>query len=209
MIRKWRSWTATLLLLVLFVVFAGLEVGLVLAIQPFYAQGTEWPVLTIGVIAFIMLIAGFVPIPFELLKRRGRVIGFDFLFLGIDWCGAFFSLMALVAQYEFDVMFGTMYALCCTIEMSVVASQLIWLFRTRNIRKRAKEAGKTFDDFPEAIEWQQSGGIDIENLILDLFKNVSPATTLEKTSGPTFNSAVTITPSDVSDQQNIGTDTIV
>jgi hypothetical protein len=166
--------------------------------------------LTIGVIAFIMLIAGFVPIPFELLKRRGRVIGFDFLFLGIDWCGAFFSLMALVAQYEFDIMFGTMYALCCTIEMSVVASQLIWLFRTRGIRKRAKESGKTFDDFPEAVEWQQSGEIDIENMFLTLFKkNKSPATTPEKTSGNTFNSTVIITPSVVSDKQDVGTDNIV
>jgi hypothetical protein len=189
-------------------------------IRPFYAQGIDWPVMTIGVIAFIMLIAGFVPIPFELLKRRGRVVGFDFLFLGIDWCGAFFSLMALVAQYEFDIMFGTMYALCCTIEMSVVSSQLIWLFRTRNIRKRAKEAGSTFDDFPEAVEWQQSGGIDVEKMFLALFKkNASPATTLEKTSGDTLNSTTTITdtldstvaiaPSVVSDNQDVGTDNIV
>jgi hypothetical protein len=189
-------------------------------IRPFYAQGIDWPVMTIGVIAFIMLIAGFVPIPFELLKRRGRVIGFDFLFLGIDWCGAFFSLMALVAQYEFDIMFGIMYALCCTIEMSVVSSQLIWLFRTRHIRKRANEAGKTFDDFPEAIEWQQSGGIDVEKKFLALFKkNISPATTLDKTSGDTLNSTttiahtlnstVTIAPSVVSDKQNLGTDNIV
>jgi hypothetical protein len=51
------------------------------------------------------------PIPFELLKRRGRVVGIDFIFLAIDWNGAFFSLMALVAQNEFDVLFGTMYAL--------------------------------------------------------------------------------------------------
>jgi hypothetical protein len=99
------------LLFGLFALFAGLEAGLIFAIRPIYAQGTDWPVLTIGVIAFIMLIAGFAPIPFELLKRRGRVIGFDFVFLGIDWCGAFFSLMALVTQYEFDIMFGTMYAL--------------------------------------------------------------------------------------------------
>jgi hypothetical protein len=68
-------------------------------------------VLTVGVVAFVALISGYLPIPLELLKRRGRVKGIDFVFLGIDWCGAFFSLLALVAQNEFDVLFGTMYAL--------------------------------------------------------------------------------------------------
>jgi hypothetical protein len=71
----------------------------------------DWPVLLIGIVAFISLISGYLPIPLELLKRRGRVVGIDFIFLTIDWCGAFFSLLALVAQNEFDVVFGTMYAL--------------------------------------------------------------------------------------------------
>jgi hypothetical protein len=95
--RKWRTWTASLLLFGLLVVCAGVETGLVFAIRPAYA--------------FITLISGYLPIPFELLKRRGRVVGIDFIFLAIDWCGAFFSLISLVAQHEFDVLFGTMYAL--------------------------------------------------------------------------------------------------
>ena len=33
----------------------------------------------------------------------------------------------------------------------------IWLLRTRGIRRRAKEAHLSFDEFPEAIEWQESG----------------------------------------------------
>lgn len=65
----------------------------------------------VGLMNLLTLISGFMPIPFELLKRRGRVVGIDFIFLAIDWNGAFFSLMALVAQNEFDVLFGTMYAL--------------------------------------------------------------------------------------------------
>jgi hypothetical protein len=92
-------------------VFAAVEAGLIFAIRPAYSRGVEWPVLTIGIIAFIALLSGYLPIPFELLKRRGRVVGIDFVFLGIDWCGAFFSLMAIVAQNEFDVLFGSMYAI--------------------------------------------------------------------------------------------------
>lgn len=109
--RKWRAWTASLLLLALLAIFAGIEAGLVFAIRPPYSRGLEWPVLLVGIIAFLTLISGYMPIPFELLKRRGRVVGIDFVFLAIDWNGAFFSLMALVAQHEFDVLFGTMYAL--------------------------------------------------------------------------------------------------
>ena len=33
----------------------------------------------------------------------------------------------------------------------------IWLLRTRRIRKRASEAQMSFDDFPEAVEWQSNG----------------------------------------------------
>ena len=45
----------------------------------------------------------------------------------------------------------------CAIEYSVFISHGIWLLRTRAIRRRAKEAQLSFDDFPEAIEWQESG----------------------------------------------------
>jgi hypothetical protein len=145
----------------LLAVFAGLQAGLVFAILPAYSRGTSWPVLFIGVIAFIVLIAGYCPIPFELLKRRGRVVGIDFIFLAIDWNGAFFSLMSLVAQNDFDVLFGTLYALCCMIEMSMVTSHLVWLFRTRGIRRRTKSRGETFDESEEGRKWQAEG-IDLE-----------------------------------------------
>lgn len=92
-------------------VCAGVETGLTLAIRPAYSRGLDWPVLLVGIIAFITLISGYLPIPLELVKRRGRVVGIDFVFLTIDWCGAFFSLISLVAQNEFDILFGIMYAL--------------------------------------------------------------------------------------------------
>ena len=42
-----------------------------------------------------------------------------------------------------------------TIEASIFLSQAIWLFRTRQIRRRAKEAGLEWDEFPEAQAWQE------------------------------------------------------
>jgi hypothetical protein len=93
--------------------------------------------------------------------------------------------------------------------MSVVASHLIWLLRTRGIRKRAKEAGKTFDDFPEAIEWQ-ANGIDLEKMFLALFKKEAlPDTTPKTTPGNTNTSTVAVAPSAIAEKQKGSTDSIV
>ncbi|KAK3047187.1 hypothetical protein LTR09_011389 [Extremus antarcticus] len=113
--------------------------------------------MTFGIIACVTLLSGYAPIPFELVKRRGRVVGIDFWFLLVDSCGAFFSLMSLVAQNTFDIEFGTLYAVCCAVEYGVFISHGVWLLRTRGLRRRAKEAGESFDDFPESKAWQDGG----------------------------------------------------
>ena len=41
------------------------------------------------------------------------------------------------------------------IELGIFLSQAVWLFRTRKIRRRAKEAGLDWDEFPEAQAWQE------------------------------------------------------
>lgn len=76
--------------------YGGLQVLFVLVIRkPYYQDGVSWPVQTMGILAFITLISGYLPIPFELIKRRGRVVGISLVFLTVDWFGAFFSLMSL------------------------------------------------------------------------------------------------------------------
>ncbi|TPX13949.1 uncharacterized protein E0L32_005649 [Thyridium curvatum] len=77
------------------------------------------------------------------------------VFLGMDWSGAFVSLMALVAQDTFDVLGGVMYIVCCMLEIGIFTSHLIWRFRTRRIRKEAASRGKTFDDI--AAEYEARG----------------------------------------------------
>jgi len=74
---------------------AALEAGLVFAIRGPYARGVDWPLTLMGVLATVMLLAGYVPVPFEVIPRRGRVAGFNFVFLAMDSAGAFFSLMSL------------------------------------------------------------------------------------------------------------------
>ena len=53
------------------------------------------PILVIGIVAAVLLAIGLLPPYQEIWRRHGRVIGFNWIFLSMDWGGAFFSLMAL------------------------------------------------------------------------------------------------------------------
>lgn len=80
-------------------VVAALQVVFVFAIRGPYQKGMSWPVELFGALAFVTLISGYLPIPFELIKRRGRVQGISLVFLTVDCLGAFFSLMSLGRLY--------------------------------------------------------------------------------------------------------------
>ncbi|KAI1610256.1 PQ loop repeat-domain-containing protein [Exophiala viscosa] len=153
---KWKARHVIMICTAILVVDAGLQGLLVWLLRKgYHKKHLEWPMTLVGSLAFVLLISGYIPIPFELVKRRGRVVGIDLWFLTIDWLGAFFSLMSLVVQNTFDPLFGTLYAAC--IEMSMFISHGIWLLRTRRLRKKCKEAGLEFDLHPEAVQWQSSG----------------------------------------------------
>ncbi|KAF2807311.1 uncharacterized protein BDZ99DRAFT_573168 [Mytilinidion resinicola] len=143
----WRVWTTTLTVGVLAIIFGGLEALFICVLRGPYARGVAWPLTLMAIIASIILALGLIPPYFELAKRKGRVIGIDFIFLTVDWSGAFFSLMALVAQNTFDYLGGTLYIICLLLELGIFVSQLSWLYRTRRIRRLAKKAGKTYDEY--------------------------------------------------------------
>ena len=54
-----------------------------------------------------------------------------------------------------EFLFQALILCSATIELGIFLSQAIWLFRTRKIRRRAKEAGLDWDEFPEAQAWQE------------------------------------------------------
>ncbi|KAF1922787.1 uncharacterized protein M421DRAFT_10247 [Didymella exigua CBS 183.55] len=145
--NKWKAWTATVATILLATSFGVMEVILIFALQGPYDRGVKWPMMLMAISATLIQIAGLIPPYFELAKRNGRVIGIDFWFLLIDYAGALFSLMALVAQQWFDSLGGSLYIACMLLETGIVASQVIWLWRVRHIRKEAKKAGKTYDEY--------------------------------------------------------------
>ncbi|ROV93259.1 hypothetical protein VPNG_09570 [Cytospora leucostoma] len=157
--RPWRPWAAALLGVGAAAVFAGVEAALVLTIRPVYDRGDDTPVLVVGIVASVLLAAGLLPPYGEIWKRRGRVIGINWVFLTMDWNGAFFSLMAVAQKICRS---ASVYATAdgynppsIALEAGIFTSHIIWLLRTREIRKQAKAQGKTFDDI--AAEHEERG----------------------------------------------------
>ncbi|KAI1827109.1 PQ loop repeat-domain-containing protein [Xylaria intraflava] len=144
--HKWPLWRVFTAIIGTGAIFAGIEAALILTIRPIYAKGNETPVVVIGVASAILLAAGLIPPYGEAWKRRGRIKGINFFFLTLDSLGAFFSLLSLVVQQTFDILGGVMYIVVILLEIGIFITHLIWLFRTREIRKQAKLDGKTFDD---------------------------------------------------------------
>lgn len=104
---------------------AAVMVGLILWLRPLYRRGIEWPMLVIGIIASVLLALGLVPPYFELSKRRGRVVGINFVFLSMDSLGALFSLLSIVVG-ELDIMSMVLYAIVLAMELGIFTSSFIW-----------------------------------------------------------------------------------
>lgn len=165
--QRWRAWTSTLATVVMAISFTVIEAILIVTLRGPYKRGVEWPIMMLAVIASVMLGVGLIPPYFELAKRNGRVIGIDFIFLSVDFAGAFFSLMALAAQHTFDALGGGIYIVTLLLETGIFASQAIWLWRVRHIRREAKKCGKTYDEFvagnpDKNIERRGSDATDVE-----------------------------------------------
>ncbi|MCJ1298464.1 hypothetical protein MMC08_001254 [Hypocenomyce scalaris] len=154
--HQWKPWKASLLAASIGGAYGGVEALLILTLRGPYDRGVSWPIILIGIIAAILLAAGLLPPYFEIWKRRGRVVGINFVFLTVDWLGALFSLLALLTQNTFDALGGVLYIICLALELGIFVSQGIWLVRTRKLRKQAKLAGMEFDDLPEARQYQAS-----------------------------------------------------
>ncbi|KAH8655188.1 PQ loop repeat-domain-containing protein [Xylariales sp. PMI_506] len=150
--RKWPAWKAMLAGVGLGFLFGCMEASLIVGLAGLYQKGYELPVSIVGIAASVLLAAGLLPPYGQIWTRRGRVVGINWVFLAMDWSGAFFSLMALAAQNTFDVLGGVMYITCCVLEIGIFSSQLIWLLRTRRIRAEAARRGQTFDDVAAEME---------------------------------------------------------
>ncbi|CAH2354763.1 uncharacterized membrane protein [[Candida] railenensis] len=121
------------------IIGAALEAGFIVWLRPVYRHGTHWPMLIFGIIASILLAVGLVPPYFELAKRKGRVIGINFVFLSMDSMGALLSMLSICVG-TFDIMSMVLYAIVLAMEVGIFLSHIIWYFRFgRHEKKLEKE----------------------------------------------------------------------
>lgn len=111
-------------------VWVGCEVGFVIWLKPLYADGNTSPDLAFGIIATIILSLGLLPPYYELAKRKGRVVGINFIFLTMDSAGAVFSMASMLIG-EFDGMGMALYVVILALEIGLFISQGIWWLRFR------------------------------------------------------------------------------
>lgn len=162
--NKWRAWTSTVATIALAASFAIMELILILTLRGPYSRGVEWPMMLMAISASVIQVVGLIPPYFELAKRNGRVIGINFWFLTIDYAGAFFSLMAVVAQEWFDALGASLFIACMVLETGIFISQAIWLYRVRDVRREAKKAGMSYDEYMAKIPRSESQNsvVDVE-----------------------------------------------
>lgn len=110
------------------IIAAGVEAGFILWLRPIYRDGKEWPLLIIGIIATILIALGLIPPYFELAKRRGRVIGINFVFIAMDSLGALLSLLSIVVG-TMDILSIVLYAVVIALELGIFLSHIIWYIR--------------------------------------------------------------------------------
>lgn len=135
----------------------GFEIGFTLWLRPVYSHGTKWPALLIGIFAAILLAAGLVPPYFELWKRRGRVVGINFLFLFVDSMGAWFNIASVIVG-NMDVMGIVLYSVVAAMEIGIFASHFIWCCRFKWFGNSLDEEDlNSISDLDSA-----SGDVDLE-----------------------------------------------
>ncbi|CCH46231.1 putative membrane protein [Wickerhamomyces ciferrii] len=129
------NWKKIAMMIIPFILFAiGAQVGFILWLRPLYDRGIKWPTLIFGILASVSLALGLLPPYFELAKRRGRVVGINFWFIGIDCLGAFLSMLSVVVG-NMDILGIVLYCICCALEIGIFLSHFIWCLRFKWLNK--------------------------------------------------------------------------
>lgn len=135
----------------------GLEVGFIIWLKPLYQKGTKWPDLIFGISASILLAVGLLPPYFELFKRKGRVVGINFLFLFVDSLGAWLSIVSVIVG-TMDVMGIILYCIVAGMELGIFASHFIWCCRFKWLGKN-----KETDNEPSSVDYHEKESGEIPN----------------------------------------------
>ncbi|KAI1979997.1 hypothetical protein LOZ51_000924 [Ophidiomyces ophidiicola] len=148
--HKYTTTRAIILAVVIAMLLGGSEALFILTLRIPYKKGVTWPALLFGIMATILLVLGLVTPYKEIWKRRGRVVGINWVFLTMDALGALFSLLALVAEGSIDILGCVLYCVVLFLEIGIFGSHIVWRLLHRGLLKEAKAANLTVDEVLEA-----------------------------------------------------------
>jgi len=86
--------------------------------------------------------------------------------------------MAVVAQQWFDALGASLYIACMLLETGIFASQAIWLWRVRHVRREAKKAGKTYDEYVAENQGKKLPRCGSEETFVDVETGCEKKTTI-------------------------------
>jgi hypothetical protein len=91
--------------------------------------------------------------------------------------------MAVVAQQWFDALGASLYIACMALETGIFLSQAIWLWRVRHVRREAKKAGKTYDEYVKENQGKKLQRCGSEETFVDVEAGCEKKTTSTSTIG--------------------------
>lgn len=133
------------------VISIAMEIGFILWLRPVYRHGTHWPMLIFGIIASILIAVGLFPPYFELAKRKGRVVGINFVFIFLDSMGALLSMLSILVG-TFDAMSMVLYVIVLVLEIGIFMSHIIWWLRL------GRRAGEPLDLLGKDLHEEERDG---------------------------------------------------
>ncbi|CCH59145.1 hypothetical protein TBLA_0B03030 [Henningerozyma blattae CBS 6284] len=167
---KLPKWKIALIIACLVIFTVSTEISCVLALRPLYDKGIKWPDLIFGIIATILLAVGLLPPYFELAKRKGEVVGINFLFLFVDSLGAWLSMISVIVG-NMDIMGIILYCIVAAFELGIFTSHFIWCCRFKwfSKEKNSDTENNQLDlQKEETINWENEENADDVEKITEL-----------------------------------------
>ncbi|KAI0358029.1 PQ-loop-domain-containing protein [Trametes cingulata] len=144
--RKRSKAVSVALYLAVMTVSAGLEVGMIFAVQPAYRNGNSRPLQFFGIFSSVLIAVALLPQYWEIYKHK-EVVGISIVFMLVDMLGGVFSDLSLAFKEHFDIVASVTYSLVVVMDAIVIVCALVLNPAARRRRKRLAEN----DVVPEGI----------------------------------------------------------